>query len=192
MGGVRLLPFVCFLVTAIILCGFVVSKYGNYIAWFFGGGVLVVIGGALMYTVTENTSTAKIYGYTILIGTGAGAYLQLPFAAAQTEVEPHWIPVAVGIISFCQLAALAITLSISNTVFLKKATSALKQLLPEASEATIQRVISGVGTSYVESLPSATQQQVNVAIVNSLKNVYVLVFHSRSSDTCSVNVPVRL
>lgn len=39
-------------------------------------------------TITVNMSTAKIYGYEILVGIGAGSYAQAGYAIIQTTVEP--------------------------------------------------------------------------------------------------------
>lgn len=47
-------------------------KEGHYTPWYIAASVLIVIGSALMYTVNETTSTAKIYGCSILLATGAG------------------------------------------------------------------------------------------------------------------------
>ena len=37
--------------------------------------VLIIVGSALIYMVKENTSTAKIYGYSIILVTGAGCIM---------------------------------------------------------------------------------------------------------------------
>jgi hypothetical protein len=175
MAGVRLLPLVCFLIAAILIAGQVVSRGGPWQYWFFGGSVLIVIGGALLYTVNEHTSNAKIYGYSILTGTGAGSFLQLPFAAAQFSVAPVWIPVAVGLISFAQLAAPSVTLSIANTVFVNKATLQLVEYLTDYSEDQVTRIISGVGGEYLNQL-SATQRHGVIRIMTSaISKSYILV-----------------
>jgi hypothetical protein len=172
---VRLLPYMTFLVATVIGEGFVMSKLhvGKFLPWFFAGGACVLIGSSLMYTVDASTSTARIYGYTILLGAGTGAYLQLPFAVAQANVLPELIPVAVGFTAFAQLAAPAITLSIANTVFLNKATSGLLRILPNASPDTIRSVITGVHQDELDHL--GVREQVTAEIVASMSNVYVII-----------------
>jgi hypothetical protein len=39
-----------------------------------------------MYTVDENTSTAQIYGYSIVLATGTGCIVQIGFILAQAVV----------------------------------------------------------------------------------------------------------
>lgn len=175
-AGIYLLPFIFAMVTTVMVCGAVVSRTGRWMPWFFYGGALVLVGGALMYTADEHTSGAKIYGYSILIGSGSGAYIQMPFNAAQGFVKPDMIPAAVGLITGAQLAAPAITLSIANSVFLNKAVAQLKPILP--SNAPTLEVVSGVGSSYLAGLDQAKQDEVLHIILKSMSNAYILVITS--------------
>lgn len=175
-AGIYLLPFIFAMVATVMICGTLVSKTGHWMPWFFYGGALILTGGALMYTVDDNTSAAKVYGYSILIGSGSGAYIQMPFNAAQGFVEPSMIPAAVGLITGAQLAAPAVTLSIANSVFLNKAVAELGQVLPP--DAPTLRVVSGVGSGYLESLDRAKQREVLHVILQSMSNVYVLIITS--------------
>jgi hypothetical protein len=70
--------------------------------WYTVGGLLIVTGGALMYTVDQNTSTARVYGYSVLIGFGDGLFAQASFSVAQAIVDPDLIASAVGFITCAQ------------------------------------------------------------------------------------------
>ncbi|KAJ4301929.1 hypothetical protein N0V90_004025 [Kalmusia sp. IMI 367209] len=176
MAGVHLLPFIVFMVGTVMVCGAVVSSRGHWMPWFFYGGALVLAGGALMYTVDEHTSPAKIYGYSILIGSGTGAYIQMPFNAAQESVSSAQIPAAVGLITWAQLAAPAITLSIANSVFLNRAKIALAVILPP--DAPLLSIVSGVGKDYLQHLNQETRNQVVHAILHSMAKSYILIITS--------------
>ncbi|KAH9816995.1 putative efflux pump antibiotic resistance protein [Teratosphaeria destructans] len=175
MAGVRLLPFICFMVATVLVCGQAVSSTGKWLPWFFYGGIMVVIGGSLMaFTVDEATSAAKIYGYSILIGTGTGAYIQMPFNACQELVsDPALIPAAVGLITWAQLAAPAITLSIANSVFLNTARTAIAKVLP--ADAPILAILSGVGKGYLDTVSQDSRQDVTHAVVHSMRKAFILV-----------------
>ncbi|KAI9656725.1 MAG: hypothetical protein M1821_003364 [Bathelium mastoideum] len=175
-AGVYLLPFIFFMVATVMICGSVVSKTGRWMPWFFYGGALVLIGGALMHTIDERSTAAKVYGYSILIGSGSGAYIQMPFNAAQEFVEPSMIPAAVGLITGAQLVAPAITLSIANSVFLNRAVAQLKPILPP--DAPTLQVVSGVGSQYISSLDPAERSKVLHAILQSMSKVYILIITS--------------
>ena len=173
-AGVRLLPLVVFLVITIVGNGGIVSHYPRYMPWFLIGPVFGLVGAALLYTVDINTSVAKIYGYTILMGFGSGCFVTLPFSVAQAQVDPRYIPVAVSFLSFSQLAASAVTLSIANTVFLNEATSRITRITPSLTRTEIRGIISGVGAATLAGLGQKAQAQITGVIVASLNKAYII------------------
>ena len=53
-------------------------------------------------TINANTPSANIYGYSILIGAGAGCYIVAGFAIVQSLVPVEDIPNAVGAMTICE------------------------------------------------------------------------------------------
>ena len=178
MAGVRLLPLVIFLVAAIVVNGVIVTINGRYMPWFFIGGVLGLIGSALLYTVNVETSNAKLYGYSILIGAGAGSFLQLPFSVVQSLVSPEVIPKAIGFVTFGQLGAPSIMLSVVNAVFLNEASNNIASTFPTIPRETIITILSGIGSDAFAHLDSSTQQQILRFIVNGLNRGYIVTMTS--------------
>lgn len=174
MAGVRLLPLVVFLVTAIVVNGLVVTATGKWLPWFFAGGALGLIGSALLYTVDITTSNARLYGYTILIGTGGGCFLQLPFSVVQSLVPPQSIPKAIGFVTFAQLGAPAIVLSVINAVFLNEAGNNIASSVPTIPRDTINSILSGVASTTFKRLDSAVQLEILRSIVAGLSKGYVV------------------
>ncbi|KAL8726091.1 MAG: hypothetical protein Q9166_006928 [cf. Caloplaca sp. 2 TL-2023] len=173
-AGVRLLPLVVFLVTAIVVNGFVVTATGKWLPWFFAGGSLGLIGSALLYTVDLTTSNAKLYGYTILIGTGGGCFIQLPFSVVQSLVSPESIPKAIGFVTFAQLGAPAIVLSVINAVFLNEAGNSIASSVPSIPRDTINSILSGVGSATFRHLDSSAQLRILQSIVAGLSKGYIV------------------
>ena len=173
-AGVRLLPFVVFLVVFCVANGAIMSITGYYFPWYFAAGVLNIIGAALMYTVDINSKTANIYGYSILLAVGCGAYVQASFSVAQAKVEPQLIPLAIGFITAGQICGVTISLAIANSVFLNHSESAIRQILPNVPSSDIQAAISGAGSAFLKSLDAATKQKVLAALVDSMSRVYIL------------------
>ncbi|KAI9875888.1 MAG: hypothetical protein M1830_007829 [Pleopsidium flavum] len=172
-AGVRLLPYVAFNVTTAMANGIVMSKKPYYMPWYMASGALSVIGSALLYTVDETTSSAKIYGYSIILGVGGGGFVQLSFTVVQAKVEKRLIPVAIGFCTFAQLAGPAVALSIANAVFLNEATNGIADLAPHLSRATIQTAISGVGSHHqIEGLSPEMQRMILHTIVNAMSKIY--------------------
>ena len=178
MAGVRLLPLVTFLVAAIVVNGFVVTANGRYMPWFAVGGALGLVGSALLYTVKVETSNAKLYGFSILIGTGAGCFLQLPFSVVQSLVPPESIPTAIGFVTFGQLGAPSVVLSVINAVFLNEASNNIAKAVPSLPRGTIVSILSGVGSNAFAGLNSEAQDLVLRFIVGGLNKAYIVTITS--------------
>ncbi|KAL8785574.1 MAG: hypothetical protein Q9195_008592 [Heterodermia aff. obscurata] len=173
-AGVRLLPFVVFLVVMCVANGGIMSATGYYMPWYLFGGIFTVIGSALMYTVDQYSSVARVYGYTILLAVGAGGIVQASFSVAQAKVDPQMIPIAIGFITAAQLGGVAISLAIANSVFLNESSEAIAALLPNVPTAQIQAAISGAGSGFLDSLTVEMRENVLHAIVHAMSKVYIM------------------
>lgn len=151
------------------------SKFGYYMPWYLGGGIFIVIGGALMYTIDYTDGASKVYGYTILIGIGAGSFVQAGFSVAQATVKEEEIPWAVGFISSGQITGLTIAIAIANSVFLNGAQDNIAKILPDIPRQQVQAAIAGTGSKFVQSLPAEMRDQVLNAIVEAMSKTYILV-----------------
>ena len=174
-SGVHLLPYIMLMIFAVIANGAILSAYGYYMPWYTGGGILVIIGGALLYTIDASTSLSRIYGYSVLVGFGDGLYAQASFSVAQAIVGPEMVASAVGFITCAQVVGVTIALAIANSVFLNKSQQNILAILPGTPLGEIQAAISGVGSQFVESLNAVEQEKVVVAIVDAMKNTFILV-----------------
>jgi MFS family permease len=174
-AAIRLLPFICLLVFAVLVNGTLLSKYGFYMPWYLVGGILILTGGALMYTVDQTTGTSEIYGYSILIGIGTGCFVQASFSVAQAKVDQTAVSSVVGFISFSQFVGITISLAIANTVFLNEAARKISVILPTASASEVKAAIAGVGSTFFNTLSPDVRQSVLHAIALSTDKAYILV-----------------
>ena len=179
-AGVRLLPFILLMIFAVISNGAILSAYGYYMPWYTAGGLLVLTGGALMYTVDQHTSIARIYGYSIILGFGNGLFAQASFSVAQAIVDPELIASAVGFITCAQVSGVTIALAIANSVFLNKSQTSISAILPDTPIAEIQAAIAGAGSDFVKSLSANVREQVLAAIVSAMSKTYILVITAGS------------
>lgn len=85
-AAVRILPFMFLLVFFSLLNGAAMGKYGHYKGWYIFATAMILIGSTLMFTVDEHTSTGRIYGYSVILGIGAGTIIQTGFIVAQAVV----------------------------------------------------------------------------------------------------------
>ena len=179
-AGVRLLPFILVMVFAVISNGAILSAYGYYMPWYTVGGLLVLTGGALMYTVDQHTSVARVYGYSIIIGFGDGLFAQTSFSVAQAIVDPELVASAVGFITCAQVSGVTIALAIANSVFLNKSQTSISAILPGTPIAEIQAAIAGAGSAFVKSLSATVREEVLTAIVSAMSKTYILVITAGS------------
>lgn len=178
MAGVRLLPLVVFLVVAIVVNGFAMTATGKYLPWFVAGGALGLVGSALLYTMDLTTTDAKIYGYSVFIGTGAGCFLQLPFSVVQSLVPPESIPKAISFVTFAQLGAPSLMLSVINAVFLNEAGNEIARANYSMPRSTIDSILSGVGSTAFNQLDQQTQHRILGSIVAGLNKGYIVAISS--------------
>ena len=154
--------------------GAIMGATGYYMPWFFGGGVFTIIGGALLYTLDATSSSARVYGYSVILAVGGGSFVQAAFSVAQAKVGKIKIPEAIGFITLGQLLGATVSLAIADSVFLNDAARGIGALVPTASRAEIYQAISGAGSNLIQDLPAETRTKVLAAIVSSMSKVYIL------------------
>ncbi|KAI0468801.1 major facilitator superfamily transporter [Xylaria cf. heliscus] len=173
-AGVRLLPFVFLMVFAAILSGAFLPKTGYYIPWYIFGSILVLVGSALMVTVHADTSVARTYGFTILVGAGCGFYVVAGFAVTQALVPVHDVANAVGFQAIAQVLGSVVFLSVSGSIFYNSAVKFITPLLPVGTPPSfIADLIAGTSSSAFRSLSPDVAHGVVAGIADSLRNVWI-------------------
>lgn len=178
--GVRLLPLIIVLIVSIGINGALMARFGHYMPWYLFGGLICVAGGALMYTVNQDTDASHVYGYTLLIGVGVGMWIQASFSVAQAVVDKAHVPAAIGFITLAQFLGNTTALTIANAIFLNLAETKVQALLPAFAPSQIQAAISGVTDDCIERLGPGVRARVIEAIVVSMGNTYILVITAGS------------
>ncbi|KAI5926646.1 MFS general substrate transporter [Camillea tinctor] len=117
VAGVRLLPLIISMVVVSMLNGSLMPRFPYISPWYIVGSSLSLIGCALMCTVNEETPNPNIYGYTILIGAGAGCYIVAGVAIIQAMVPAEETSDAIGAMAISQTLGMAIFLAASGTLY---------------------------------------------------------------------------
>lgn len=184
MAGTHLLPFIVVLIFFMLLNGRFMGRTGRYIPWYLIGSALVVIGSGLMQTINVSTSTSMLYGFSAIMGAGAGAFIQASFIVVQTKVSASDIPIAVALVGAGQVVGAVLGSAVAYSVFLNTATSSIAPILPQTSTSSIQAAIAGHGAEAFDSLDLAAKNQVLEAVAGSLKNIWIQL--SASGGFCFV------
>ncbi|KAE9364058.1 MFS multidrug transporter-like protein [Stipitochalara longipes BDJ] len=176
-AAVRLLPFIFIGVGSTMFSGIMMSKFGYYMPFYVLSGVTSIIGGSLMYTVKANTSTANVYGYSILCAVGAGSALQAAYSAASAKVEPKHVPAAIGFMNMAQLGGTTIALTIAGQIFQSFSFMSVKNALQGLgfSDAEVHAAIAGVQSDLLANVSPQVREHVLEGIVEAIDKVYVLI-----------------
>ncbi|EQB43279.1 hypothetical protein CGLO_18090 [Colletotrichum gloeosporioides Cg-14] len=171
LAGVRLLPLIIFMVAASMVNGFPMPRYGLIPIWYIGGSSLALIGAALTYTVDDSTANANIYGYSILVGTGAECYIVAGFAIVQSLVPAYDIANAVGAMTISQDLGMVLFLAISGSLFHNMAVNNVGNALPDVSHDKIGNLIAGTSSTLFQALSDEEKNIVISQIVNAMESV---------------------
>ncbi|CAI7658272.1 unnamed protein product [Penicillium discolor] len=173
-AGVRLLPFVVVMVVFVFINGNLMARLGYYMPWYLLGGLLIVVGSALMYTVEQETSQGRVYGYSVPLGVGVGMFLQASFSVAQAVVSLENLAPAIGFITLAQFAGITLALAIGNAVLLNGCLDKIEAILPSVPSAQIQAAILGAQSDLVKNLSPELKTRVLDAIVKAIGDTYIL------------------
>ncbi|EME80539.1 uncharacterized protein MYCFIDRAFT_31883 [Pseudocercospora fijiensis CIRAD86] len=177
-AGVHLLPLVIPTFAAAMISNQLTRRNALLEPCLLVGGSLVLIGSSLMYGVDAYTESSKIYGYSILIGSGAGLFVDTPLLACQQLVSPVFVPSAMALMAFARIAAPAIALSIGFAVFLNNAQAEIQSMLPNDRSYHATSMFGGDARQYLGGLDVRTRHQIMRAIADTLAEPYALVIAS--------------
>ncbi|KAI9890311.1 MAG: hypothetical protein M1814_004221 [Vezdaea aestivalis] len=175
-SAVRLLPLIFLLSFTILSNGFLMSKLGYYQPWYIVGSAIALVAGVLFSRITTTTSTSAIYGFEVLLGVGAGAFIQAGYAVIQTVTEYADLYYAIAFMMIAQIGGIALGLSISSAVFVNLAKNRLVALLPGIPASQIQQAISGTSSTFFETLSATDRANALTAIIESMQKVFIPVY----------------
>ncbi|KAI1410620.1 MFS general substrate transporter [Hypoxylon sp. FL1857] len=187
-AAVRLLPFICFYVATVLLCGGTMGRVGYHMVWFLVSGLILTAGAAAMYTVNSSTSDSNIVGYTILLGIGMTTS-QAAYSIGHLLVEPDRAADVIQYINISQGSSQLIGLAIASAVFQSEAFSGIRSILsPEQySDADIQAAIAGTNSEVLTNAPPEIRDAAIAVIVRAIDKVWILAIVAGVLHTlCSV------
>ncbi|TQB73264.1 hypothetical protein MPDQ_006009 [Monascus purpureus] len=171
LSGVYILPSILSQSALAIISGALVGRFGYYLPWSLAGGIVSSVGNGLLTTFTPSTSVGKWIGYQILLGAGRGAGLQMPIIAAQNNLPPPLIPVAMALIMFCQSFFGSTFLSYADVIFTNSLRNKLKEYAPEVPPESI--IVAGA-TAFRKAVPADQLPGVLKAYSKSVDYVFYL------------------
>lgn len=175
-AAVRLLPFICFYVVTIVVCGATMGRTGYHMIWYLISGIFMTCGGATMYTVHSGTAPANIYGYGVLLGLGM-ATTQAGCAVGPLLVKADRVPEVIQFLNISQGSSQLIGLTIASALFQSMTYSGLKGVLDGTgySNEEIQAAIAGARSRVLETATPELRARCIDVIVHSIDTAWILV-----------------
>jgi hypothetical protein len=192
-AAVRLLPFIAFFVTSIMICGYALPRWGHHWVWFFVSGLLLTAGAAGMHTMEASTSASHAYGFSVLLGLGI-ATTMAPYSIVPYMVKPDRISEAIQFLNNAQGQSQMLGLLIASAIFQSQALSGVRGVLePEGySDSQIRDAVAGSHSEVLREMEEGLRRRCLDAIVTVIQHVWILVITSGVIGTiCGLLMPKK-
>ncbi|KAF2084028.1 putative MFS transporter [Saccharata proteae CBS 121410] len=171
-SGVLYLPNILLHITMSMTSGILVQRLGYYLPWVVSGSAISATAYGLLSMLTPTYPAAKRIGYQILAGFGCGCAATMPFIATQSLISTPRIPVAMGILIFCQNFGGATFLTLAETDFSQSLKVALKKYAPGSDASAI---ISLGATGFRDVVNKEELPGILEAYSEACDNIFLLV-----------------
>lgn len=175
-AAIRLLPFVCFYVTAILVCGYALPRTGYHVVWYLVSGVLLTAGGAAMYTIKVDSPASYTYGFSVLLGFGLTSS-QAGYYVATSLVEPERVPEVIQFLNISQGQSQMLGLAIASAIFQSEAFKGLQSVLKgeDFSVEEIRAALAGSSSKVLETVSSELRHGCLVVLVDTISKIWIMV-----------------
>ncbi|WVQ70952.1 hypothetical protein IAR50_000477 [Cryptococcus sp. DSM 104548] len=136
-SGVLTLPLMLVQTVSSFVSGILVSSTGDYWWNLVVGFSIWTIGLGLLSSIDTDTSIAKLCGYQIIVGLGAGQTFQTSLVAIQASVERKDMATATGLRNFLRMLGGTIALAACTSIVNNSVKGDLRGLLGDAQFQTI-------------------------------------------------------
>ncbi|ORY28958.1 major facilitator superfamily domain-containing protein [Naematelia encephala] len=171
-SAISTLPYSIGMAVFAIVGSVVVQKTGRLKWALCFGPAVSAVGAGLLFTISANTSYAKIAGFQVIGSLGVGLVMMNAILAAQAELHENGlvadIPQASALVAFTQLLGGSLGGSIGGALL----TSGLRRYLPsDLPSSTTDALLQSVDTIW--TLSGATQESAIEAYARALDNVFI-------------------
>ncbi|KAL2194379.1 major facilitator superfamily domain-containing protein [Corynascus similis CBS 632.67] len=174
--AVRLLPYICVLITAMPLSGWYLSRYGWYKPLYIGGSAVALVTSALMaHYVERETAVGIFYVIELFLGGSTGAYTQSSFAVIQSVLPVEEAGNGLALMLIAQLGGMTLGLSISGAVFVNTAVDNLQATLGLPRD-QISQLVAGASNHVLETLSQEKITQTLDIIVSSWQKTFIIIY----------------
>ena len=169
-SGIDTIPLIVANNVASLTSGFLTTRFGSYVQYFYGCSILTSIGAGLITTWQVDSPHSMWIGYQVISGFGTGLALALPQVAVQPGLTPQDIPIGISMTIFFQFFGGALFVSIGNNIFNSKLLQYVSNIGIPNFDAS--KVIQAGATELRQAVPAEYLPQVLVAYNEALRLVF--------------------
>ncbi|RLP76562.1 DHA2 family efflux MFS transporter permease subunit [Mycetocola tolaasinivorans] len=116
-SGLQLLPMMVPVVIVSLVAGIVMTRTGRYRLFPIIGSASMIVGGALLSTMTADTRWVVTGAFMVFIGIGSGLTQQMTTTIAQNSVEQRDIGAASGVVTLLRTLGGSIAVAVFGSIF---------------------------------------------------------------------------
>ncbi|HUC87570.1 MAG TPA: MDR family MFS transporter [Candidatus Binatia bacterium] len=180
-SGLLLLPLVVGMLTALITCGRLITKWGHYRIFPIIGTLVTAFGVWLFSHLTLHTTQLELSLWMIVVGLGIGMFLQVMTLAIQNAVPRDELGVATASATFFRSLGSSLGGAIFGAILTNRLTYHLKQFLPhtsaissQASQGLASSVETGATPTFINKLPPSISHDIYQAFVSSFHDMFLI------------------
>ncbi|BGP31682.1 hypothetical protein JCM10296v2_003456 [Rhodotorula toruloides] len=168
-AGIELLPLIFLNMTAGIVAGWTVSKWGMVQPAMLVGTGFTAIGAGLHASMDQNTTEGQWIGYGIVVGTGMGALYMMSFLASQMLVDEEDKSKASSLVCFWQIFGGTVWVGASNAIYANKFKAGLEHI----PGIDVQQVLDSGVDRFREVVPPELLDRVVEVCIDALFDVFL-------------------
>lgn len=149
-SGVMSLPTMLSMVIASFIAGGSITRFGEYLPFFYLSSIFASVGAGLISTFRVDTSHSAWIGFQVIFGMGLGLGVQLPITLVQVSCPREDIAAATSVMVFCQILGGAVFIAVAQSVIARSLTHGVQQGLPDIAPVVLENLTA---TSWVSSVP---------------------------------------
>lgn len=169
-SGVRNLPFLIGGIFSMI-SGVVISATQRWVPFMTVGAALSAVGGGLIYTIEQDTSTGKWVGFQILAGASTGFISQIPIMANTACVDMVDMSTVSAMTLFFQLLGGSFSVSAAQSVF---GNTLLRRIQETAPEISPSLVLSAGASELRKIFPANALPGILTAYMDGIKGAFAV------------------
>ena len=174
-SGLLLLPLTAGVVAGSVGSGRIISRTGRYRGWPIGGLALASIGMILLTLIRAETPLLWSSLFTVILGLGVGAAMQVTVLVVQNSVDHRDLGVATGAVQFFRQMGGAFGVAAFGAIMNYRLAADLPLLVPPQALAGVGGEISALLSSpeAIRALPASVAAGVRAAVESAIHSVFV-------------------